>query len=241
VTIAYSTFKPVHRLLTAQGYSVTAQLAHRDLAPGCALSLQFADRIRPGRDGRPHFAMRVRVEIGAYETLDDSKVTHWTMKKSAFRSIACEWTRLSLEIELFAATTVPVESLRLQAELFQKNFRPLLEEADTMLKRQLVYDAQSDAPGPPLRLECRLIGDLFVGRSGLLSFSEKRTMSRDHREANRVACGWLMQSILPELSKVFSVDTSATQSQGKAVAAQSDLVETPKVHPLRTYARARVP
>lgn len=236
MTIAYSTLKPVHRLLTAQGYSVTAQLARRDLAPGCALSLQFSDRIRPGRDGRPHFTMRVRVEIGAYDTFEECKVTHWTLKKSAFRSIACEWTRLGLEIELFVATTIPAELLCLQGELFQKNFRPLLEEADTMLKRQLVYDAQSEAPGPPLRLECRLIGDLFVGRSGFLSFSEKRTMSREHREANRVACGWLMQSILPELSKVFCIDTGPSQGQGKP-----GLVETPKVHPLRTYARARVP
>lgn len=241
MTIAHSTHKPCHRLLMEQGYSVTAQPTYRDMAPGCALAVQFGDRVRREQDGRPQFAIRVRVEVGSYETGDDGSATHWAIRKSAFRSVACEWTQLNLEIELFVAATVPAEMLRLLASLFQKHFRPLLEDADAMLKRLPVYDAYPDTPGPPLRLECRLIGDLFAGRSGLLSLSERKTMSRDHREANRVACGWLMQSILPELSGIFSIDTAATESRGKEIAARADLVKGAKVRALRAYARARAP
>ncbi len=205
MTIALSITKPVHRVLADHGYEVAAHPLHHDIELGCALALHFGDHLTLAADGRSQLTLRAAVEIGAGDAHADSRVMHWTLRKSVRRVAAFELMQFNLEIDLFLAP-LPAETLRTRAILFHHYLRALLKDARTMLDHQPV-DSAASAPGPILRLEGRLIGDLFAGRSGHIT-ANRAPMTKRHRDASRTACDWLSQIILPELDMILCLDTA---------------------------------
>ncbi len=82
MTIVASIAKPVHRLLTDNGYGVVGRELHHGIALGSVLVVHFGDRLTLTADGRPQLTLRAALEIGG-ATHGDSKVMHWTLQKSA--------------------------------------------------------------------------------------------------------------------------------------------------------------
>jgi hypothetical protein len=199
---------PFQRRLTDHGYKITAHSPCRNLALGTALALHFGDGLKLSADGRPQLTLRAAIEINAGIARGDVDVMHWTITKTTLRVVGSEWMRLVLEIDLFLAGGLFDEMPRGQASLFHRDLRALIEDANTTLDDLPVADTAS-TPGPILRLEARLVGDLFAGRSGLIT-AGRAPMTARHREANRGACNWLSQTVLPELATILHLDKVPT-------------------------------
>ena len=185
-----SVLKSTHRLvqrLADHGYTIAAMPVYHKVAPGCAVAMHFSDRIGASADGHPQFTVRGCFELGAHAGVDRGDVTRWTLNAIAYRPILGEQTRLNLEIETFIASAISTRALRTQTKTFEKHLCAALKDVNVMLNTLFIHDAAPETPGPTLRLEGRLIGDLFVGRCGLVSVNGPR-MSAHLRDANRVAC-----------------------------------------------------
>jgi hypothetical protein len=210
VSILKSTPRLVQRL-AEHGYTIAAMPAYHKTAPGCAVAMHFSDRIGTAADGHPQFTVRGSFELGAHAGVDRGDTTRWTLNTIAYRPIRGEQTRLNLEIETFIASALSTRVLRAQTQVFEKHLCAALNDVNAMLNTLFIHDAAPETPGPTLRLEGRLIGDLFVGRSGLISVNGPR-MSAHLREANRVACSWILQNVVPELCALFG----AARADGKS-------------------------
>ncbi|MEI9915283.1 MAG: hypothetical protein WDN29_05095 [Methylovirgula sp.] len=94
---------------------------------------------------------------------------------------------------------------------FLGRLRTLMEDALVLLD-ELPKPKAKPCPGPRLRVEARLLGDLFVCRNGFVSGKGAETDAR-YRAACRSACTWLAYILLPEFAAILRLEDSATLSR----------------------------
>jgi hypothetical protein len=195
-------------LVASYGYAGLASTIFRQTTPGWRLAIHFDDRLTIAPDGRGQFAVRAVAEIGAADS-HDSKAVHLTLQKTALRQAAHEWIWLSLEIDVIVPDGMQVDDLRARPR-FLGRLRALMEDVLAML--DALPDSSAEAsPGPRLRVEARLLGDLFVCRNGFVSGKGADTDIR-YRAACRSACTWMAYILLPEFAAMLRLEDLASQS-----------------------------
>lgn len=194
-------------LVASYGYVGSASTIYRPTSPGWRLAVHFDDRLTTASDGRGQFAVRVVAEIGAPDS-SDSKAVHFTLNKTALRQAGHEWIWLSLEIDVIVPDGMSIDDLRARPRFFGR-LRALMEDVLAML--DALPECLSALPGPKLRIEARLLGDLFVCRNGFVSGKGADTDSR-YRAACRSACTWVAYILLPEFAAMLHLEDSASLS-----------------------------
>jgi hypothetical protein len=194
-------------LVASYGYVGSVSTIYRPTSPGWRLVVHFDDRLTVAPDGRAQLAVRVAAEIGAPECAD-SKAMHLTLQKTALRQASHEWIWLGLEIDVIAPHGMNADRLRAHPRLFGR-LRSLLEDVLTML--DALPDSNAAPPGPKLRLEARLLGDLLVCRNGFVSGKGEDTHTHS-RAAARSACTWMAYILLPEFAAMLRLEDSASQT-----------------------------
>jgi len=81
--------------------------------------------------------------------------------------------------------------------------------------------------GPAIRIEARLLGELALGRTGVVR-SSKQTASRDFASCTTAACEWLQHRVLPELRSVIN---RLSRKDQFIVTDRAALVDNPAVKP----------
>jgi hypothetical protein len=199
---------PVQALVASYGYTGSASTIYRRTSSGWSLAVHFDDRLTIASDGRGQFALHVLAEIGAPDAAD-GKAVHFTLHKTALRQAAHEWIWLSLEIDVIVPNGMAVHDLRARPP-FLGRLQTLMEDVLVTLDGLPEHNVAS-SPGPRLRVEARLLGDLFVSRNGFVSGKGAETDGR-YRAACRCACTWLAYILLPEFAAILRLENLATPS-----------------------------
>jgi hypothetical protein len=194
--------------VASYGYTGSASTIYRQTSSGWSLAVDFDDRLTIASDGRGQFALRVVAEIGRPDS-PDGKAVHFTLRKTALRQAVHEWIWLSLEIDAIVPHGMGVHDLRARPP-FLGRLQTLMEDVLVTLDGLPGHTAAA-CPGPRLRVEARLLGDLFVSRNGFVSGKGAETDAR-YRAACRSACTWLAYILLPEFAAILRLEDAATLS-----------------------------
>jgi hypothetical protein len=172
----------------------------RMLAPGCAVSLQFGDEVAEVADGGICLTIRGGIKInGAADYTVGA--TRWQVRMPERRLAASDQLSVTLEADLILANDVTIAEGLARGREAYRELRLLIADArDTLAELNLERAASDAAPGPALRLEARLFGDLICGRSGLVA-GRTSAISARHRRIMNAACDWLAQQALPDLAR----------------------------------------
>ncbi len=196
-------------LVAGYGYTGSASTIYRQTSLGSSLVVHFDDRLTTASDGKGQFALHVVAEIGA-PNAPEGKAVRFALHKTALRQAAHEWIWLSLEIDVIVPDGMTVDNIRARPP-FLGRLRTLMEDALVLLD-ELPKPKAKPCPGPRLRVEARLLGDLFVCRNGFVSGKGAETDAR-YRAACRSACTWLAYILLPEFAAILRLEDSATLSR----------------------------
>ena len=212
------TLRPEHvdAMLDASVYRSTAvRLAGtRLLSPGCAVSLQLGDQVALDAGGEMGLTIRgsLRINGAARHAVG---ATYWQIRRPPHRPAGSHRFSFALETDLILASGVVLaDVVALGGEAFRHLHRLIADGRETLL-HELPIDttAPDDAPGPALRIEARLLGDLVSGRSGLVAAGGTKISAR-HQRITSAACDWLIDEVLPELARAFrAVICQASSSQ----------------------------
>lgn len=172
----------------------------RPLAPGCALSLQFGDQVSSTASGELCLTIRCGLQInGAADYAVGA--TCRQIRLTVQRHAGAERLNLALEADLILASNFTMTDALARGREIYRSLRLLIADArDTVNELAFDKSARDDTPGPAVRIEARLLGDLISGRSGVVAAKGSGISSRQRRITS-AACDWLADQALPDLAR----------------------------------------
>jgi hypothetical protein len=170
------------------------------LSRGCAVSLQFGDQIVVGANGTTRLTIRCSLRVNG----EDDRVagmTCWRIRKSSHGRIGSERLELAIEADVLLGSGIALGDVLANGRNVYRQLRLLIADARDTLRDLPVADASPNgAPGPALLIEARFLGDLAVGRSGLVASNGLERSAR-HLRMTAAACDWLKDGMLPDLAR----------------------------------------
>jgi hypothetical protein len=212
------TIDRVHAVLDACDYrsaAVPVAGAH-SLAPGCIVSLQFGDEIATGAGGVKCLTIRCSIQIGGHD-IRVRGVTCWQIRGLFQPSGGSGGLRIAVEADLILGSGIRLADVLANGGEAYRHLHSLIADAHATLYDLRIDDSGSrEADSPVMRLEAKFLGNVAVGRSGLVASAGPRTASHRasttarHLRMLRTACDCLRDDVLPDLARaVRSVLLSA--------------------------------
>jgi hypothetical protein len=201
--------------LEASGYRCDTALlpGSRSLSPGCAMSLQFGDRIAKDADGVTCLTVRCSIQInGSSEHV--SGVTRWQIRKQVHAPGRGKQLCFAIEADLILGRDISLADILTHGGDVYRHLHMLIGDASATLRDRSVENRRGGEVGglvstPVMRIEARFFGDLAAGRSGLVtrhgagSFGHSAEVAARHIQITRAACDWLQDDILPDLASAI--------------------------------------
>ncbi|WP_448044313.1 hypothetical protein [Bradyrhizobium liaoningense] len=170
------------------------------LCHSCAVSLRLGDRIVVGAAGTARLTIRGSLRING----DDGRVsgmTRWSIRKSFRHRVESEQLEFALEADLILGNGIELADVLGQGRDVYRHLRLLLADArDTLDDLPVDRAAPDGSGGPGLLVEAKLLGDLAIGRSGLVA-SGGAGPSLGHLRVTAAACDWLRDGLLPDIAR----------------------------------------
>jgi hypothetical protein len=196
----------IQAALAARGYTSEILSAFRSiqLPAGSTMTFQFGDEIVADPKGRPKVNLQTVCQVNADDVPSAGVVSLGIEKSHQF----CDdrpfllALKLKLQLGIDADFHLPRELERggsaIQRVETYVFLQSLLSDACETIK-SFSIDPADDAPsGPAMRIEARLLGDIALGRSGVVR-SIGQAASADYVRFAAAACEWLRNRVLPEL------------------------------------------
>lgn len=203
------------------------------LSRGCAVSLQFGDQIVVGVNGTTRLTIRCSLRING----EDARVagmTCWRIRKSFHGPIASEQIDIAVEADLILGNGIALADVLSQGRNVYRHLRPLIADArDTLLDLPVAHSSANGSAAPVVLVEAKFLGDLAIGRSGLVA-SRKAVLSASQLRMTVAACDWLKDAMLPDLARAIRAMMQAIPSSRFQVQADP-IIETdpwPQDHPI---------
>lgn len=218
----FLTVDRVRAVLEACDYRSAAVLVAgvHSLAPGCIVSLQFGDQIATGAGGAKCLTIRCSIQISGRDARVRG-VTYWQIRGSFQPSGGSGGLRIAVEADLILGSGIRLADVLANGGEAYRHLHSLIADAHATLYDLRIDDTGSrEADSPVMRIEAKFVGDLAVGRSGLVASIEPHTASHRvsttarHLRMLRTACDCLRDDVLPDLaSAVRSVLLSANATR----------------------------
>jgi hypothetical protein len=172
------------------------------LSRGGAVSLQFGEQIVVAPTGVAHLTIRCSLRVNGE---DDRRAgaTCWRIHKSFHRPIASERLDIAIDADLILGNGIALGDVLSHGRNVYRHLRPLIADARETLRDLHADDALfNGSASPALLIEAKFLGDLAIGRSGLVA-SGKSDLSAHYVRMTAAACDWLKDVMLPDLARVL--------------------------------------
>jgi hypothetical protein len=199
------------------------------LSRGGAVSLQFGEPIVVGPTGVERLTIRCNLRVNG----DDDRVTGttcWRIHKSFDRPIAAERLDIAIDADLFLGNGIALGDVLSHGRNVYRHLRLLLADArDTLLDLPVAHTCPNESAASVLLVEAKFLGDLGIGRSGLVA-SQKSVLSASRLRMTAAACDWLKDAMLPDLARAIRAMMKAIPSSGCPVQADPIIEMDPWPH-----------
>ncbi|MDB5608140.1 MAG: hypothetical protein JWP25_5040 [Bradyrhizobium sp.] len=186
--------------LAIDGRSGHRAIGIHALSRGCAVSLQFGDQIVAGANGTTRLTIRCSLRVNG-EDDRAAGVTCWQIRKSFYRRVGSERLEFAIEADVILGSGIALADVLALGRDVYRHLRLLITDARDTLRDLHVADGSSNgAVSPVLLIEAKFLGDLAVGRSGLVA-SSSSDPSGCHLRITAAACDWLKDGVLPDLAR----------------------------------------
>jgi hypothetical protein len=171
------------------------------LSRGCAVSLQFGDQIVVDASGTTRLTIRSSLRVNG-EDERAAGVMCWQIRKSFYRRVGSERLEFTIEADVILGSGIALADMLAHGRDVYRHLRLLITDARNTLRDLHVTDGSPNGPASPVVLiEAKFLGDLAIGRSGLVA-SSGSDPSGCHLRMTAAACDWLKDGILPDLARV---------------------------------------
>jgi hypothetical protein len=186
--------------LAVDGRSGNRGIGIHALSRGCAVSLQFGDHIVTGANGTTRLAIRCSLRVNG-EDDRAAGVTCWQICKSFYRRVGSERLEFAVEADVILGSGIVLADVLAHGSDVYRHLRLLIADArDTLRDLHHADGSPKSAASPVLLVEAKFLGDLAVGRSGLVASSRPDPSGR-HLPMIVAACDWLKDGVLPDLAR----------------------------------------
>jgi hypothetical protein len=186
--------------LAFDGRSGNGAIGIHALSRGCAVSLQFGDQIVAGGNGTTRLTIRCSLQVNG-EDDRAAGVTCWQIRKSFYRRVGLERLEFAIEADVILGSGITLADVLAHGRDVYRHLRLLIADArDTLRDLPVAGGSPNGAASPVLLIEAKFLGDLAVGRSGLVASSMPDPSSR-HLRMTAAACDWLKDGVLPDLAR----------------------------------------
>jgi hypothetical protein len=163
------------------------------LSRGCAVSLQFGDQIVVDASGTTRLTIRSSLRVNG-EDERAAGVMCWQIRKSFYRRVGSERLEFTIEADVILGSGIALADMLAHGRDVYRHLRLLITDARNTLRDLHVTDGSPNGPASPVVLiEAKFLGDLAIGRSGLVASSGVRSIRlslADDRRRLRLAEGW---------------------------------------------------
>ena len=200
----------IQAALAARGYKSGIMSAFRSvqLPAGSSLAIQFGDDVAVERNGIPKVVLSGTCLINADDGPSSGVIslavekTHQLREKKSF-GLAL---KLKLHVGIEADFHVPSELERgrsaIQRAESYVHLQSLVADAFETVRSLRIDPLDKALCGPAMRVEARLLGDIALGRTGIMRPCNA-AVSSDYVRHTSAACEWLRHRVLPELRSVI--------------------------------------
>jgi hypothetical protein len=191
----------IRAVLAAGGYRSVATSVRgiRSFPAGCAVALQFGDKVTVGQSGRPTQTIQCSLRINGEDDRTDD-VTRWRIERWCPRSAGSDAFNLAIEADLILGRNISLVDVAAHGGGAYRHLRVLIADARDSLSELAVDRQQADITGPAMRIEARQLRDLVAGRSGFVAPHRARVSSQ-YLRMTYAACDWLADEVLPDLAR----------------------------------------
>lgn len=181
------------------------------LPPGCRVSLQFGDLVATSASGATQLTVRCSAAINGGDELVGG-VTSWHIRKDFDACASVDPLNLAIEADLLVGRGLSPKDVLPHVGDIAPHLHRLVLDLRTTLQELPVRDGDGvRASLPVLRIEAGFVGDLSIGRSGIVSprtsassgpLAAPRLTARDRRVAT-AACDCLIDDVLPDFTRAL--------------------------------------
>ncbi len=160
----------IRAVLAAGGYrsAATSVRGIRSFPAGCAVALQFGDKVTVDQSGRPTQTIQCSLRINGEDDHTDN-VTRWRIEKWCPRSAGSDAFNLAIEADLVLGSNISLVDIAAHGGDAYRHLRMLIADARDTLIELAVDRQQLEVTGPAVRIEARQLRDLIAGRSGFVA------------------------------------------------------------------------